>query len=329
MSIKDSVLTFLENSRGEPISGAAIAEKLQVSRNSVWKAINQLKAEGYMIEAATNRGYTLASSNDLLSTQSIMKYITCPEPLQIQVFPTIDSTNTQAKKYAAEGEGEGTIIISEEQTAGRGRLGRVFASPKKTGIYMSILLRPKFSAQEALSITTSAAVAVAKAIESVSGKGTKIKWVNDVYIEEKKICGILTEASLNFENGGLEYAVLGIGINVKTPEGGFPEEIKDIAGAVYDYECGDDVRSKISAAVINNFFGYYRTLPDNSYIKEYRSRSLLTGREVSYTLGDTEETGIVIGIDDEARLLIKLSDGSTKVFSAGEVSLKKSFLKNS
>ena len=261
-----------------------------------------------------------------LSSRSVMEYITCRCPLDIRVFPTIGSTNAEAKSCAAGGSPEGTVIIADEQTSGRGRLGRVFASPQKTGIYMSILLRPNFSPKDSLSITTSAAVAVAKAIEAVSGKETKIKWVNDVYMNEKKVCGILTEASVNFENDRLNYAVLGIGINVQYPDGGFPQEIRDIAGAVFDGECTDNSRSKIAAAVINNFFEYYKKLPGNDYIEEYRARSLLTGRQVSYTENGSEGSGVVTDIDDEARLLLKLADGSTKIFSAGEVSLTKSFL---
>lgn len=326
MSVKDSVLEFLENNKGTALSGEEIAKNIGVSRNSVWKAIKVLKESGYRIDAVTNKGYTLVTNNDILSPQSIEKYL--DDKYNVLVYPTVDSTNNEAKKLAAKGSAEGTVVVSEEQTAGKGRLGRRFESPKKTGIYMSILLRPKFSAEESLFITTSAAVAVAKSIEKVSGKETKIKWVNDIYIDEKKICGILTEASINFESGGLEYAVVGIGINVKLPEGGFPSEIAHIAGAVYDYECGDDVRSRIIASVINTFFELYKKLPQKDYIEEYRKRSLLTGREVEFTAFDKENSGIVIDIDDEARLLVRLKDGTVHAFSTGEVTLKKSFLKS-
>lgn len=330
MSVRTDVLSLLECSKGTPISGETIAKALYVSRNSVWKAIKALKNEGYQISAATNKGYTLISVNNILSAESIRKHMKYTGYTDIIVLPTVDSTNNYLKSAAVNGFPEGTIVISEEQTMGKGRLGRCFESPKKTGIYMSLLLRPSFSAQESLSITTVSAVATAKAIEEVAGKSTQIKWVNDIYMNEKKICGILTEASINFENGGLEYAIPGIGVNVKYPEGGFPAEISDIAGAIYDTECGDDLRCRIIAAIIDNFFYYYHSLPSKTYLNEYRTRSLLTGREITYTgslLDSKEDSGVVRGIDDEARLIVEKSDGTVKLLSAGEVTLKKNFLK--
>lgn len=328
MSVKDDVLQLMLDNKGEVLSGENIASNLGVTRNAVWKAINSLRQEGYNIEASTNKGYTLVSDNNVLSAQGIRKYMKSGERIDLRVLPTIDSTNNYLKKLASDGGKEGIVAISEEQTAGKGRLGRRFESPKKTGIYMSFLLRPKFSAEESLSITTIAAVAVAKAIEETTGFETKIKWVNDIYMREKKICGILTEASVNFENGGLEYAVPGIGINVKYPEGGFPEEIRDIAGAIYEEECGDDVRCQIVARVIDNFFEYYDKMPNSNHIEEYRKRSLLTGREIDYIENGEEKSGLVQGIDDDCRLIVKLPNGELKYFSTGEVTIKKTFLKN-
>lgn len=332
MSIKKNVFDLLSEAKGKPVSGSSMAEKLNVSRNAVWKAIDSLRADGYTIDSSTNKGYTLVSENNILSSESIKKHLKhpsgIPDGIDILVLPTVDSTNNYAKKEAAKGAPEGLVIVSEEQTAGKGRLGRRFESPGKTGIYMSILLRPKFSAQESLSITTASAVAVAKAIEEISGNPAKIKWVNDVYMNEKKVCGILTEASINFETGGLEYAVSGIGINVKYPDGGFPEEISSIAGAVFDSECGDDIRCRLIAAIIDNFFELYNKLPHRAYLEEYRSRSLLTGREVDFIFEGKDESGVVTGIDDSARLLVRLADGTEKALSTGEVVIKKTFLKN-
>ena len=327
MPVKDDVLGFLTEKKGEAVSGEGIASALGVSRGSVWKAINSLREEGFMIDAVTNKGYTLISDNNVLSAQTIKKYMSYEGFTDVIVLPTIDSTNNYLKKLAVKGAPEGTIALSEEQTAGKGRLGRRFESPKKTGIYISYLFRPRFSAEESLSITTIAAAAAARAIEDVTGRETKIKWVNDIYIDERKVCGILTEASVNFESGGLEYAVLGIGINVKYPEGGFPEEIRDIAGAIYDGECGDDIRCRIIAKLTDYVFEYYGQLPGTPHIEEYKKRSLLDGREVSFTIGDSEGSGIVRGIDDRLRLIVESADGEVRYFSAGEVNLKKSFLK--
>lgn len=320
------VLKFLEENKGRPVSGEETATRLGVSRNTVWKAIRTLREEGYIIEGVTNRGYTLLDSNNILSPQGIEKHLEKPGNFRIIVLPSVDSTNNYAKKLAADGAAEGTIVVSEEQKAGKGRLGRSFSSPPKTGLYMSLVLRPKFSAEESLSITTSAAVAVAQAVEQVSGEKAQIKWVNDIYLRGRKTCGILTEAAINFETQGLEYAVLGIGINVKVPEGGFPEELRKIAGALFQEECGDETRNFLAASVLNHFLPIYESLPEKAFLEEYRKRSFLTGKEVVFTMGDKEYSGIVEGIDEEARLVVAMEDGSHKAFAAGEVSLKKTFL---
>lgn len=326
MTVKQEVIKYMMEHKGEPFSGARIAAALGVSRNSVWKAVTALRGEGYEINGTTNKGYTFISSNNVLSVEGIQKFVQRKDRVDVRVLQSVDSTNNYVKRLAADGEKEGVVVVSEEQTAGKGRLGRHFESPKKTGIYMSILLRPKFSAEKSLAITTIAAVAVARAIEDVTGYDTRIKWVNDIYLRGRKVVGILTEASVNFENAGLEYAVTGIGINVQYPEGGFPEEIKHIAGAIFTEECADDTRCRIVARILDYFFDYYDRMPKNSYIEEYRRRSLLTGREIAFTEGEVSKTGLVKGIDDECRLIVQMPDGEIRHFSTGEVSIKKTFL---
>lgn len=326
MRVKDSVLKFLEDNTGSAVSGEHIAAELGVSRNSVWKAIKALKDDGYSIEAGTNKGYTLVSNNDIISAQSISKYLR-NSGLELHVFPSVGSTNDVLKKFGSEGAPEGTVAISEEQTAGKGRLGRKFESPGRVGIYMSILLRPRFSAEESLSITTAAAVAVAGAIDEVTGERAKIKWVNDVYLHGYKVCGILTEASMSFESGGLDWVVLGIGINVIPPEGGFPENIRDVAGALFKEKCPADTRSRLAAAVLDHFMGFYAALPEKTYMEEYKSRSLLDGVEISYSSGSRSERGTVIGIDDNAKLVVRLENGEEQAYSTGEVNINKDFLK--
>ena len=185
MSVKDEVLKELENNKGDYISGGQLADNLGVSRNSVWKAIKALEKSGYEINAIPNKGYCLAEKNDILSSYSIKQHLKNPH-LDISVFSSVTSTNTILKEMAEQGAKEGTVIIAEEQTAGRGRTGKQFYSPKGTGIYISILLRPDIPAEESLFLTTSAAVATARAIEDVSDKRALIKWVNDIYLEDKK-----------------------------------------------------------------------------------------------------------------------------------------------
>ena len=326
MAITEDVLEFLENAEG-PVSGEEMAEKLGITRNSVWKAVGKLKEAGYEIEAGTNRGYRLVSSSNVLYPQSVRRLLTGPaRGCAIDVRESVSSTNTVLKSIAEQGGAEGMTLIAQQQTQGRGRLGRTFVSPKGTGIYISMLLRPKFSAEESLSVTTAAAVAVAEAVEAVTGRHARIKWVNDVYLQGRKVCGILTEAAVDFENNGLHYAIVGIGVNIQEPPGGFPPEIRDVAGALYQEEVPAGVRTKLAAEIINRFFGFYEHLTQRPFMKSYQERSLLTGLEVTFTQGDRLQEGLVLGVDDQARLQVRLPDGEEKLFSAGEVDIKKDFL---
>lgn len=321
MSVKDEVLHMLEANKGRYFSGATLAKELNVSRNSIWKAIKSLENEGYKILAATNKGYCLEQSNDILSKHSVGEFL--KYNLDIHVYDTISSTNTVLKEMAEDGAKEGTVLVSSEQTLGRGRMGRKFVSPAGTGIYFSILLRPDIPASDSLFLTTSAAVAVAKAIEDVSDKKAKIKWVNDVFVDNKKVCGILTEATFNMETGKLNYAIVGIGINVCFPEGGFPEEIDKIATAIFDKESDSiNKRSKLLAHVLNYFMDFYNSFESKSYLKEYIDRSILLGKNITVIDKDGNKTAKAISIDDECHLLVRFEDGTEKLLSSGEVSIK-------
>lgn len=325
MSVKDKTLSVLENNKGNYISGAELAKELTVSRNAIWKAIKSLQSDGYNIYAVTNKGYCLSSDTDILSSQSISKYLNKADNLfSINVYKTINSTNSAIKELAINGEKEGTVIISEEQTEGRGRFGRKFHSPKGTGIYMSVLLRPQIHASQAFLITAATAVAVAEAIEAVSRKEAKIKWVNDIYCDYKKVCGILTEASFDFESGIIDYAVLGIGINVRTPKEGFSEEIKDIATGIFDDEdfVSADIRSNLIAEVLKRFWDYYTHIEDKSFLESYKSRSLLINKEINILSSKSSEKATVLEIDDECRLKVRMDDGSIRLLSSGEVSIR-------
>ena len=328
MELSDRVLELLRG-RNEPLSGEEMAARLQVSRNSVWKAVQKLRNAGYTIQAGTNSGYQLVAESGVFSPENIARRLTgAASRADIRILEEVSSTNTVCKELAEQGGPEGTVVIARRQTAGKGRLGRSFSSPAGTGLYMSILLRPTFSAEESLSITTAAAVAVAGAVEAVTGKNAMIKWVNDVYLDGYKICGILTEASIDFETGGLRYAVLGIGVNVEVPEGGFPEELRDIAGALYERDAPPETRTVLAAEILNRFFDFYQNLTDRPFLPEYRRRSLLTGRKVTLVRGNTKQTGTVLGVDEEARLQVRLESGEEAVFSAGEVTVEKDFLQS-
>lgn len=326
MNGTDQILELLEEAEG-PLSGEEMAQRLGISRNSVWKAVQRLREDGYEIKAATNRGYRLVSSDSALTPQGVRRLLAGPaRGCVIDVRDTVTSTNTVLKAIAEQGGAEGMALIAQQQTQGKGRLGRTFLSPKGTGLYISILLRPKFSAEDSLSVTTAAAVAVAEAIDSITGRHAMIKWVNDVYLQGRKVCGILTEASVDFENGGLHYAIVGIGVNIQEPPGGFAPEIRDVAGALYQGEVPSGVRVRLAAEILNRFFGFYEHLTQRTFMEAYRQRSLLTGIEVTFTQGDRVHEGLVLGVDDEARLQVRLPSGEEKLFSAGEVNIKKDFL---
>ena len=285
-------------------------------------AIKALEKSGYEINAIPNKGYCLAEKNDILSSYSIKQHLKNPH-LDISVFSSVTSTNTILKEMAEQGAKEGTVIIAEEQTAGRGRTGKQFYSPKGTGIYISILLRPDIPAEESLFLTTSAAVATARAIEDVSDKRALIKWVNDIYLEDKKTCGILTEGAFNVETGKLDYAIVGIGINVCIPDGGFPDNIKDIATAIFDKQTDSiNKRSILIANLLDYFMEYYKDFKSKSYVKEYIERSMIIGKTITVIEGSKTSVAKAIDIDKNCRLKVQFENGTTKWLSSGEVSTK-------
>ncbi len=325
MDLKQKVLSFLESNKGNPVSGGKLAAQLNVTRSAVWKAVKSLQEDGYSISAGTNRGYCLSENTDILSAESIMPYIKSKDSFDIQVLKTIDSTNSFAKKLAQEGARQGTVVISEEQTAGRGRMGRSFYSPANTGIYMSIILRPQLSIEHSLRITTNTAVAVSRAIEKITYLETKIKWVNDIFANGKKLCGILSEASIDFESGGLEYAIVGIGINVSTLQSSFPAQLQETATSIFPNISLRPVRSELIAEILNNIDDMCDNILATEFLDEYRKRSFLLGKDIIVINGETEQNAKAIDIDDEARLVVILEDGETKALNTGEVSVREKY----
>lgn len=320
MATKDRLLQLLEENRGQYLSGQEIANTLCLSRAAVWKAVKALQSEGYCIDAVSNRGYCLSAQTDILSAQGIEKYLPASlKHLDITVLPSVGSTNSLVREKADAGAPEGTLVLANHQSAGRGRLRRSFFSPADTGIYMSLLLRPRnFLPTQAVRITTMAAVALCRAIESVCEETAEIKWVNDIYVRGKKVCGILTEGSFGLESGLLEYAVLGIGINLYPPEGGFDPDLQERAGALFDRK-QDDMKNRLSAAFLREFFACYQTPQDSAYVREYTRRSFLIGKQVRIVLGDQERQALVLGIDEACRLLVEFEDGSQARYSSGEI----------
>ena len=326
MSTKKYVLELLENQRGQSISGERIAKQLGVTRNAVWKAVKELKKDGYKIEAITNKGYRLSDDNDILSIQGMLPFLSNKDiSKNISLFPSLESSNTTAKELAIAGAGHGTIIIADSQSAGRGRYHRSFYSPSGHGIYISFILRPsKYNlANNPTLITSYAAVSVCQAIEATTEKKPKIKWVNDIFLEEKKICGILTEAITDFETGNMQWIVLGIGINYTTPASGFPKEIKHIAGAVFSNNKPTITRNRLAAELINRILDFEVAWDRDNILAQYKERLFILGERVAVTESNGASfDAVAIDIDNTGRLIVKKDGGEILSLSAGEVSLK-------
>ncbi len=320
---KDAILQMLWRNTDRYLSGETLAKELSVSRTAVWKAVKQLRAEGYDIESVTNRGHRLMEKSDVLSERGVRQFLQDPT-VQPKVYSSISSTNTVLKTLAAEGAVEGTALIAGEQSAGRGRMGRSFYSPADSGLYLSLLLRPRLPAAEAVKLTACAAVAVCEAIEELSGLETQIKWVNDVLIAGKKVCGILTEASIDCESGGLSYAVVGVGVNTAVPPGDFPPELRQIAGAVFgENKKPPMLRSRLAAMILDRLMTYCARPNDPAIFDAYRRRSLLLGREINILApGREAEAATALALDTDFGLLVRLPDGSMRKLNSGEVSVR-------
>lgn len=323
MSTKNRILELLEQQRGESISGEHLAGVLGISRNAVWKAIKELQKDGYNIVAVTNKGYCLSAENDIISIPGIKPFLSERSQFyanKIQVHKSLESTNKTAKEMAVAGAEHGTIIIADCQTMGRGRYSRNFFSPSGGGLYMSIVLRPEaMHFKNPTSVTAFAAVSVCEAIESISTKVPRIKWVNDIFIDGKKVCGILTEAVTDFESGGLDWVVLGIGINVHTRTEDFPCDLQSIATSIYPDEKMSGMRNRLSAEIINRILGF-ETLPSETEIFEkYKKRLMVLGKKITVIQNQVEYKATAIDVDSVGHLVVKNESGERITLSSGEI----------
>ena len=319
--MKNKILEILENHKGEFISGEFIANSLGVTRAYVWKAVKSLQNDGHKIKAATNKGYMLEKFNDVLSKEGIIKNLSAGSKIsEVICFDSVDSTNNYAKKLAlSSGAKHGTLIAANQQTAGRGRHGHNFESPAGTGLYMTLILRPDIEMSKFQFITIADAVAVCLAVEDLypGSKGKlKIKWVNDIFFNGKKITGILTEAVTNFESGEIESVVTGIGINISTKN--FQN---DIAGAIFNDGEFLFSRNELCARVADYIMKFSENLNDKTLINAYRERSLLTGKNITYMKDNKKFSAHVEGIDDNGGLMIINENNEKEILRSGEVSL--------
>ena len=315
MALRDELLAELERRRGEDVSGQALAERFCVSRSAVWKAVNALRASGFAIDSTPNRGYRLRAEDDRLSAAGVRaalseKYANLP----VRVYDTLDSTNREAQRLLAAGADCPMLLLSEEQTAGRGRRGRAFYSPAGEGLYMTLALRPRAALSQAALLTAAAAVAVAQAVEAVTGRECQIKWVNDVYLDGRKLCGILTEASGSFEEDTLRSACVGVGVNVRTRD--FPAAFADRACSLWPQPVS---RNRLAAEIAARLLDFASDLAARRFLDEYRRRSLVLGRTVAFTRGGEERRALAVGIGRDGQLLVRRADGSEEALNAGEV----------
>lgn len=241
------------------------------------------------------------------------------EQTNIYVYDTIDSTNDEAKRQWKEHKKAPCLFVSDEQTGGRGRRGRSFYSPKGTGIYMSLLIQPETGLEDAVHITTATAVVVAKVLQDYTDEEIGIKWVNDIYAGNKKVCGILTEAVIEPDTTEKPAVVVGIGINLSTVE--FPEEIREIAGGLAVQDRDVDANELI-ARITKGVLAFSENMQDCTYVEDYRKMSVVLGREIRYNEGDAFVTARAIDIDSEGGLMVELSDGSVKVLKTGEITVR-------
>lgn len=333
MSTKLSLLEIFNENKCKYISGQELADRLGISRNSVWKAIKKLQEQGYHIDSMAATGYRLVDNSDIISEDYLKENI--KHPCKIHVLEKVDSTNNYAKTIYDCTLPQ--IIVANEQTVGRGRLGRTFHSPAGAGLYMTIAFRPDFGLDRAMLTTAMSAVAATRAIEKVTGLHPKIKWVNDIYLNDKKVCGILTEAESNFETGMIDKIIVGLGINCF--EAAMPDEIKDVACYLENPDQNFS-RNELATAVANEFFEMLENFDQFSMLREYKTRSFILGEQIlifnpaiARSIGRSAERlndGIrarAIDIDTNGGLVVEFLEGrrsrEMETLTTGEITVRK------
>lgn len=322
---KQKILSLLVQNEGQFISGEVVSKQLGISRAAVSKAVSGLRQDGYEIDAVTNRGYRLVSSPNCLTLGEILPWIHVKHiGSQVECFDSIDSTNNYLKRESHHIP-SGAVAVANEQTGGRGRLGRSFQSPPDTGVYLSALIRPNLPPAEVLNFTAFVAVAVCEGIEATTGLRAEIKWTNDIVLNKKKVCGILTEMSIEGETGTLQHMITGIGVNVNQQESDFPEDIRSIAGSLAMATGQPVSRGRLVAEIINALDRMYHIWLSGGgdYLERYRERCLTVGQPVRLIRANgTTEPATAIAVADDFGLLVRHSDGREEKVTSGEVSVR-------
>ncbi len=325
ITTKDYVLYWLKKT-GDFLSGEEISRKIGVSRAAVHTAVKSLRNEGYEIESVTNKGYRLTDGGEPLSVGELLAWLSPERAERITVLDCVDSTNTYLKRLVAEGKAmAGDCVIANQQTGGRGRLGRQFESPMGKGIYLSFVLGlKKVDPTEISAVTAWGAIAVRKAIETVCGISCGIKWVNDLVYRTRKICGILTELTLEGETGKIQSVIMGIGINVNQQKHDFSSQTAEIASSL-EMICGHPVRrAQLCAAVIHEIDRLCDDFPAERerYLACYRKHCVNIGNPVILQRGDEDFHGEAVGVNDRFELTVRLQDGSLLSVTGGDVRIR-------
>ena len=324
---RQRILALLRAEEGAFLSGEQLSERLGLSRTAIWKAVRGLRQEGYEIEARTGMGYRLVSAPDVLTEAEIRSFFSESKETgrNLLCFDTIDSTNTFARRIAMEGAAGGTAVIADSQTAGRGRMGRSFQSPKGKGIYLSVLFRPHLPPERMMSVTALAGLAVCDAVERVCGVRPGLKWPNDPVLGNRKLCGVLTEMALEGETGQVQHLVVGVGINVHHTPADFQDEVADIATSLR-MELGKPVsRPRLTAALLEELDRMYRALLTGDLTEQlaaYRRDCVNLGKTVQLIGADGRETVTAVDVDETFGLVVRTAKGTEKTVRSGEVSVR-------
>ena len=323
---RQAVLSLLRQQEGF-VSGGEISRRLGISRTAIWKAVDALRREGYTVEARTGLGYRLLEAPDAVTEPEIRHFLGETDRVgrTLVCLEEVDSTNLRAKQLAAEGAADGTVVVADRQTAGRGRLGRSFQSPGGRGIYLTALLRPALPPERLSPVTAMAGVAVCRAVERICGASPGLKWPNDPVLEGKKLCGILTELSLEGETGRVQDLVLGIGINVSQRPEDFTPEVREMATSLAQALGRPVSRPALAAEVIREVDQLYAALAAGElepYLAEYRRRCVNLGRTVRLLGPGGGETAEALDIDADFGLVVRTADGTVRTVRSGEVSVR-------
>ena len=310
---RQALLQALSAAQGAYISGQQLAVQLGVSRAAVHKAAAALTAQGYALDAAPRRGYRL-TGGDPFCVDAIGSY-----PAPVHLYDTLESSNRTAKLLALDGAPHGTLVLTAHQSAGRGRLGRTFESPAGKGVYLSVLLRPAVPAVRAQTATIAAAVAVCRAVKALCGLELSIKWVNDLYYQGKKVCGILTEAGSDMESGQLEWLVVGIGLNLTASPQDWPPELAGKAGSLYPGGPSPVSRAALAGAIARELLAL---CPDFACLDEYRARCFVPGHWVTVCTANETYAARALAIDDDGQLIIQRENGRQEALRCGEVTTR-------